>query len=149
MSIKEVVIRVIREDDIDALVEIDKEYTNADRREYYQRKLKVAHELPGAISILLAAEVDGKIAGFIMGEMLTGEFGIPEAVATLDTIGIKKDFAKKGVATELLEEFSKYARKAGANRIYTRVMWDQFDLLRFFNRKGFVPSKMINLEMPL
>ena len=149
MSSKEIIIRVIREEDLPELVEIDRQYTGMDRRDYYERKIREARELSGAISISLAAELEGRLVGFVMGEMLTGEFGIPDPVATLDTIGVNREYNKKGIATELLQEFSKYAQKAGASTIYTRVLWDQFDLLRFFSKAGFVPSKMINLELSL
>jgi hypothetical protein len=48
-----------------------------------------------------------------------------------------------------MNEFVRNLEKAGVERIYTLVNWNDWDLLRFFERSGFVPAKMVNLELQI
>ena len=58
-------------------------------------------------------------------------------------------FLGQGLAIELMKEFVTNLRKAGVERIYTLVNWNDWDLLRFFEKSGFVPAKMLNLELQI
>jgi ribosomal protein S18 acetylase RimI-like enzyme len=95
------------------------------------------------------AEQDDQVIGFIMGNVYLGEFGIPETIASLDTIGVHPDYQGQGLAIELMNEFVRNLQKAGVERIYTLVDWNDWDLLRFFEKPGFVPAKMLNLELQI
>ncbi len=96
-------------------------------------------------------EVDdyARLIGFIMGNVYLGEFGIPETTASLDTIGVHPDYQGQGLAIELMNEFVRNLEKAGVERIYTLINWNDWDLLRFFEKSGFVPAKMVNLELQI
>ena len=65
----------------------------------------------------LVAEVEGKVAGFVMCELFVGEYGIPATTATLDTIGIHPDCQGKSVGKQLMEEFIEHLRKARVKKI--------------------------------
>lgn len=138
--------RVMRLDDVDAVAAIDKLVTKEDRREYYARKIESVVNNPHNINSSLVAELDGKIVGFIMGDMYFGEFGVPETSATIDTIGVAPDYQKHGVAQDLMDQFLTNMKGAGVRKVYTLVNWDDFKLEKFFARHKFVPSKRVNLE---
>jgi len=59
------------------------------------------------------------------------------------------DYQGQGLAIELMKEFVTNLKKAGVERIYTLVNWNDWDLLRFFEKSGFVPAKMLNLELQI
>ena len=138
--------RVMRLDDVDAVAAIDKLVTKSDRREYYARKIESVVDNPHNINSSLVAELDGKIVGFIMGDIYFGEFGVPETSATIDTIGVAPDYQKHGVAQDLMDQFLTNMKGAGVRKVYTLVNWDDFKLEKFFARHKFVPSKLVNLE---
>jgi len=138
--------RVMRREDLDAVSNIDELVTKNDRRVYYQRKIESVVSNPHNINSSLVAEVDGKIVGFIMGDVYFGEFGIPETSATIDTIGIAPDFQNHGIAQDLIDQFLTNMKGVGVRKVYTLVNWGDFKLKRFFTRHKFVPSKRINLE---
>ncbi len=138
--------RVMRRKDIDAIAAIDKLVTHEDRREYYARKIESVVDNPCNINSSLVAEVDGKIVGFIMGNVYFGEFGIPETSAAIDTIGVAPDCQDRGIAHDLMDQFLTNMKGFGVRKVYTLVNWDGFKLKTFFARHKFVPSKRVNLE---
>lgn len=142
-------IRVMRASDLDAIVAIDAKASRQNRREYYERKVALLLDKKHAINSSLVAELDGKVAGFVMGDIYTGEFGIPDTSATIDTLGVDPAFQNRGIASELMEQFIMNMKIAGVNKIYTLVNWDDFSLERFFSHHKFAPSRRINLELQL
>jgi len=140
------VMRVLKKDDLNAIVEIDATASKQNRREYYQRKIDAILNPTHNINASLVCEIDGKVAGFVMGDIYFGEFGIPETTATIDTIGVDPRFQNRGIASELLDQFMMNMKVAGVNKVYTLVNWDDFALEKFFSRQRFAPSKRINLE---
>lgn len=141
--------RVMKSSDLDAIVRIDEQTSRQNRREYYERKLAALLDPRHTINSSLVAEVDGKVVGFIMGDIYFGEFGIPETSATIDTLGVEPKIQHHGIASDLMDQFIMNMKAAGVNKIYTLVNWDDFALERFFSRHRFVPSKRINLELTL
>ena len=98
----------------------------------------------------LAAEVDGKVIGFILGSASGWEYGIPENVAWIDTLGVRNEYKKKGIReTPLSKRCSSMFKKVGVDTIYVFVDWKKWDLLQFFDKMGFKRGDMINLEMKI
>ena len=46
----------------------------------------------------------------------------------------------------LVDEMISAMSKVGVNKVYTLVNWRDGDMLAFFDKLGFVPGDMINLE---
>ena len=149
MSNSERVMRFLKLEDLDAVVAIDEAWSKQNRREYYERKIASIVKGRSEINCSLVCEIDGKIAGFMMGYLFFGEFGITDATATIDAIGVHPDFSNRGVAGEMLDQFVMNMKAAGVKKIYTLVSCDDFGLEKFFSRQKFVPSKRINLELAL
>jgi ribosomal protein S18 acetylase RimI-like enzyme len=77
------------------------------------------------------------------------EFGVPETIAWIDTIGIDPAHQKKGLATALAHELIEILKGAGVKTIYTLVRWSDWDLLQFFHAMGFNRGDLINLELKI
>jgi ribosomal protein S18 acetylase RimI-like enzyme len=97
----------------------------------------------------LVFEIEGQVVGFIMGEVYLGEFGLPETTATVDTFGVDPAYQGRGVGTALFEEYASHLRKIGVQAITMRVNWNDWGLLRFFEKVGFAPARVVNLELTL
>lgn len=147
---EDVTIRVMRESDVTPVTEIDYKVFGKRRPEYYERKIaEVLDEESGRLVTSLVAEVGGQVAGFIMGGVYLGEFGIPETIASIDTIGVDPDYQRQGIAGYLLDEFKTTVNKAGVNKVHTLVNWGDTDLLGFFASTGFVAANTLNLKLEL
>jgi predicted N-acetyltransferase YhbS len=146
-SLENVIIRTLKKEDLDAIVEIDEKVLGEKRRNYWERKLELMNNKASQIS--LVAEVEEQVVGFILGDVSGWEFGVPETVGWIDTIGIAPDYQKKGLATGLAHELIKNLKALGVKTIYTLVSWNAWDLLQFFHAMGFTRGDMINLELKI
>ena len=87
------------------------------------------------------------MVGFILGDASGWEYGVPESIGWIDTIGVRPAFQQKGVARALVREMISNLKKVGVEKIYTLVEWRSWDLLKFFSSMGFKKGEMINLEL--
>lgn len=148
---EQIKIRLIQKEDFEAIVALDAHVSGYKRLDYYEQKIDLALDNQRHLVTSLVAEVEGKVVGFVMGEIYRGEFGIPDTVATIDTIGVSQKYQGNGIGRALTEEFATIARKAGVEVIQTRVDWNDWDLVRFFDSSGFslAQNKKIYLERRL
>lgn len=141
-------VRTLQVEDLEAISRIDRKIVGRSRREYLSRKLDAALR-DSSLCISLAALVDGRVAGFLMGSLYYGEFGLPEPVAILDTIEVDPDLRQRRIASALLRQLVLNLRALGIERVQTEVDWMQRDLLGFFARAGFRPAPRFCLELRL
>ena len=142
------VIRVMREEDLDSVIEIDALYLGTKRPDYYRMGFEPIKKGEG-INLSLVAEWEGKVIGFIVGAIIHGEFGIPERRANIESIGIHPDYTRRGAAVKLMEQFLANAKAFNAEMIQTLVSWDNLDTLAFFKKVGFKPASRVPLERKL
>jgi predicted N-acetyltransferase YhbS len=140
-------IRFLSKEDLDAIVEIDESVLGERRKDYWEKKLRLMNEKPSQVS--LVAEVEGKVLGFILGDVSGWEFGVPDTIGWIDTIGIDPVYQKKGLATALAHELIRRLKAIGVKTIYTLISWNDWDLLQFFHAMGFTRGDMINLELKI
>jgi ribosomal protein S18 acetylase RimI-like enzyme len=141
-------IRPLTIEDLDAIVEIDRKVLGKPRRDYWMSKIELPH--PRYPLSCLVAEYEGKVIGFIVGEVSGWEFGIPDTFGWISTIGVDPDYQNRGVARKLSEEFIKNLKAIGVSMVYTLVNWNDWDLLKFFRTMGFSRGgDMINLELKI
>ncbi|MCX7173043.1 MAG: GNAT family N-acetyltransferase [Proteobacteria bacterium] len=140
------IMRVLKRDDLKAVIAIDALVSKQQRDEYYERKFDSILNTTHNINSSIVCEIAGRVVGFIMGDVYFGEFGIPETNATIDTIGVHPEFANRGVASEMLDQFMMNMKAARVGKVYTLVNWDDFALEKFFAHHKFAPSKRVNLE---
>jgi len=141
-------IRAMTPKDLDGIVEIDHKVLGKPRPDYWKKRI----ELPNSRYPLscLVAEYENKVIGFIVGEVSGWEFGIPETIGWISTIGVDPDFQHKGVARKMSQEYIKNLKAIGVTIVYTLVNWSDWDLLKFFRAMGFTRGgEMINLELKI
>jgi predicted N-acetyltransferase YhbS len=139
-------LRVLTMRDLSTVADIDESLLGTRRVEYWETRLEKA-ETSGVPS--LVAEVDGKVVGFILGSASGWEYGIPENVAWIDTLGVRNEYKRKGIARLLFKEMFSMFKKVSVDTIYVFVNWKDWDLLQFFDKMGFKRGDMINLEMKI
>jgi len=145
--LRDMKIRPLKNEDWDAIANIDEKVLGEHRKNYWERKLEMMNDKISQIS--LVAELEEKVVGFILGDVSGWEFGVPNTIGWINTIGVDPIYQKKGLATALANELIKNLKAVGVKTIYTLVSWDDWDLLQFFHAMGFTRGDMINLELKI
>ncbi len=141
-------VRIMTERDLDAAVAIDAAATGRRRPRYFELMLERAVKQP-ALQVSLAAEMDGRVIGFVIASLYYGEYGVTEPTASLDAIGVHPSYRGQHVARALLRQLRMNLSALRVNTLRTEVAWDDFDLLAFFKREGFTPARRVCLERTL
>lgn len=141
-------VRRLNRNDLNRVVALDAQVGGRERRGYFEHKLK-ENLLDTSVQVSLGAEVDGILVGFLLARVWTGEFGLSDPVAVLDTIGVQPSFQHQGVGDALLDQLATNLHGLNVSTLRTEVAWDQFELLRFFHRHGFRPAARVCLDLDL
>jgi predicted N-acetyltransferase YhbS len=134
--------------DLETLVAIDAEWSGRPRRGYLRQRLQRALR-PRGISLARVACAGDEIVGFVLGELTNGEFGRVEGTAWIDTIGVRRDWARRGVGSALVEDFAAHAHTAGAERVRTLLDPESAALGDFLAVHGFGPAPTRVVELAL
>ena len=140
-------IRDMTPSDLDQIVEIDIKVLGKPRPEYWEMKIDLVQNRSQISS--LVAELDGKVVGFIIGGASRWEYGVPENIGWIDTIGVDPEYQRKGIARILFTEMANNLKKVGVDTINTFVTKRDWRLLKFFNNIGFQPGDMVSLELEI
>ena len=148
LATDDVLVRGLVRDDLPHLVAIDRAAMGRPREEYYQAKVAAALE-GGKLQTSLVAEVDGRVAGFVLCRLYYGEFGRAEPVAVLDSIGVHPSLKGRHVGQAMMRQLRMNLSALRVERIETQVDWAHFELLRFLAADGFKPAPRLCLELVL
>lgn len=129
--------------DLDTIVRIDRRITGGDRRDYIAARLAEAMGDSG-VRVSLCARCDGTPAGYLMARADLGDFGRPEPVAVIDTLGVDPGLAHRGIGHALLRQLFANLGALRVERVETLVRHDDFALLGFLNATGFEPSDRLS-----
>lgn len=147
MSTQELIIRIMKKEDLDRIIGIDNKVLGEGRPDYWERKIDMAGKKSPLPS--LVAELEDEVVGFIFGEASGWEYGVPENIGWIDTMGVDPEYQKKGIGRLLMKELLNYMKKVGVDTVYTLVSWRDWELLRFFDAIGFKRGDMVNLEFQI
>ncbi|HYX25786.1 MAG TPA: GNAT family N-acetyltransferase [Thermoanaerobaculia bacterium] len=131
-------IRPLDELDISAIVAIDEAISGRYRPEVWERR--ISYYLRRAPEASLVAEVDGKVAGFMLGEVRSGEFGLEEPTGWIEVLGVDPAQRGKALGRKMAEGMLEHFRTQGAHSVRTLVDEEREDILTFFSSLGFEPA---------
>ncbi|MBN2317581.1 MAG: GNAT family N-acetyltransferase [Acidobacteria bacterium] len=94
----------------------------------------------------LGAEIDGKLVGFIFGEVKLWEFGRSERTGWIKVLGVDQEFQGMGVGYKLGEMLLGHFKKKNVKKVRTLVDWYEGDLISYFKSLGFNMLSMLPLE---
>ena len=144
----EVRIRPLEERDIARSVEIESAILGSKRSATLRGSL-TAYLAKGDRNACLAAEMDGTLVGFLIGEVRTWDFGEDQEVGWIKIVGIDPAHQGKGIGKALGEALLKYFQEREIRTVRTAVDWDAADMIAYFRTLGFERSGHIGLEKRL
>ena len=143
----DVKIRPLDELDLNGIVRIDEKISGIYQPEIWEsRTAYYLRRDPGASQV---AEVDGKVVGFMFGDLRAGEFGIEEPSGWVERFGIDPDYRGKDLGRKLFEAVCAHFRAEGAQTVRTLVDSNDIKLSGFLGAIGFTPSALQALETKL
>ena len=128
--------------DLDAIARIDRGITGRQRHDYIAARLGEALA-DGGVRVSLTARCDDAIVGYLMARADIGDFGRPEPVAVIDTLGVDPDYAHRGIGRALLSQLFANLGALCVERVETVVAQRDLALLGFLYAAGFVPSQRL------
>jgi predicted N-acetyltransferase YhbS len=138
-------VRPAEQRDLLTVAEIDREATQISRSFYFSTRLGSALNWPEK-NLFVVAELDGEVAGYTVGSLYRGEFGIDEVRGVIDAFAVREAFRHRGVASALMAFLLERAERLGVRQMETLCRWNDWELLQFFEYVGFRPRPRINLE---
>jgi ribosomal protein S18 acetylase RimI-like enzyme len=134
-------IRPVDEMDISDIVAIDEKISGKYRPEVWERQ--IGYYLRRDPEASVVAEIDGRVAGFMLGEVRSGEFGLEEPTGWIEVLGVDPAHRGKAIGRRLAEAILEHFRRQGAHSVRTLVdEKKQDDIRRFFGSLGFEPSTL-------
>lgn len=130
--------------DVEQVVRIQKSITRQAVSDRWRSM--VASHVDNNEQIGFVAEADGKLLGFVIGEIKVGGFG-SEFTGWIEMVGVSPDQMGAGVGRALAQALFDYFVAQGVPDICTAVRWDSGDMLAFFKNLGFDRSPFINLQL--
>ncbi len=143
----DVKIRPVTELDISSIVRIDEKVSGKYRPEEWERR--IAYYLRRDPESSQAAEVKGRVVGFMLGEVRSGEFGLEEPTGWIEVLGVDPAERKRGLGRLLAEAMTAHFKAKGARTVRTLVDTRMAEIGKFFESMGLKSSSIRVYEMPL
>ena len=141
-------IRAVRRADLDAVIELDATVTGLEKRAYWESVYRRYGPGTPTERRFLVAELDGRVVGFVIGEVRDWEFGSPPC-GWVFAIDVQPGARLGGIGTRLLEGISAHFRAAGVTKLRTMLARDNTLILSFFRSQGMMAGPLISLEMDI
>ncbi len=133
-------VRLLDTVDIGAVTAIDEKITGQYHPEEWEQR--VGYYLRRDPDAALVAEIGGKVVGFMLGEVRSGEFGLMEATGWIEVLGVDPDHQGARVGRRLAEALLAHFKTAGARSVRTLVDENTGDIAGFFVSLGFEPASL-------
>jgi N-acetylglutamate synthase-like GNAT family acetyltransferase len=141
-------VRTVRRADLDGVIALDAIVTGLRKDDYFRTLYRRYGAAGDDARQFLVAEVDGRVAGFVIGEVRDWEFGSPPC-GWVFGISVDPGMRLAGVGTRLLEAISAGFRRVGVKKLRTMLSRDNTLILSFFRSQGMSAGSLLPLEMDL
>lgn len=147
-----ILIRPLALDDLEALLSIEQrieEERGIAERERLSYLEETAHHRIEQGQPCLGAEVNGRLMGFVLGEVRSWEFGSGERTGWIEVVGVDPEFWGLGIGRRLGEALLEQFSEKGVVRVRTLVDSYSGELIAYFRSLGFQILNMLPLEKRL
>jgi ribosomal protein S18 acetylase RimI-like enzyme len=148
--VKELTVRAIRSGDVEAIVQIDAEISGEKKAGFWRGMLGAYLTEGGdgasdlAPDLCQVAELDGKVVGFMVGDIQSYQFGIPRC-GRIVTIGVHPDYRRLDIGTKLIQAMFEVFGKFRVPIIQCLVR-PKDPLRAFFRANGFEEVEFFAME---
>jgi ribosomal protein S18 acetylase RimI-like enzyme len=137
-------IRPMTELDIESIVRLDERITGRYRPDVWEQR--VGYYIRRDPESSQVAELDGKVVGFMMGEVRGGEFGLEEPTGWIEFFGVDPEARGQALGRRLCEALLAQFRARGAHVARTMVSKRDAGIESFLRAMGFDDADIVPLE---
>lgn len=140
-------IRPLTELDVEAITRIDERVTGQYRPDVWEQR--IGYYLRRDPESSQVADLDGRVAGFMLGEVRGGEFGLDEPTGWMEFFGVDPDARGRAIGRQLADALLAHFRSQGAHVVRTMYATTDKDIAGFLGALGFVAAPVTALERRL
>uniref|UniRef100_A0A832MKZ7 GNAT family N-acetyltransferase n=1 Tax=Eiseniibacteriota bacterium TaxID=2212470 RepID=A0A832MKZ7_UNCEI len=140
-------VRPLDELDLGAITRIDERISGIYRPEVWEKR--VTYYLRRDPETSQVVEVDGKVVGFMLGEVREGEFGLEAPSGWIERFGIDPDHRGRDLGKLMFDAMRQRFVAQGATAVRTLVDSSTPGVAGFLRALGFASSPLEALEMKL
>lgn len=133
-------IRCLEDTDLGDITGIDEKIGGNYRPDVWERRMAYYSRRDPDASVVAVSE--GRVVGFMFGEIRSGEFGMEEPTGWIEVLGVDPEARGKAVGRQLAESMMEYFERSGATAVRTMVDVDMVGIERFFESLGFQPASL-------
>lgn len=139
----ELAIRPATELDIADIVRIDERIGGEYRPDVWERRLGYyLRRDPDAPVVAVSDGGEGRVVGFMLGEVRSGEFGLEEPTGWIEVLGVDPGHRGRSAGRLMAEAMLDHFRRRGAVRVRTLVDAEMEGIAGFFRSLGFEPAPL-------
>ncbi len=131
----EVRVRCLEDTDLGDISALDEKLGGGYRPEVWERR--IGYYLRRDPEASVVAELDGRVIGFMLGEVRSGDFGLEEPTGWIEVLGVDPEHRKRAVGRRLAEKMLEHFRERGAVSVRTLVDEGMEEIAGFFTSLGF------------
>ena len=143
----EAAIRALTELDLEGITRIDEKITGRYRPDVWEKR--VVYYIRRDPDAPKVAERDGRVVGFMLGEVRGGEFGLEEPTGWIEFFGVDPEARGGGIGRRLVEALLDHFRARGAHVARTVVATRDAEIASFLKANGFRAAPLEALERSL
>ena len=141
-------IRAVEARDVPEIVKLDERSTGVSKCKYWRELYSYFTQARGDGRAFFVAAQQGRVVGFIAGEIRAFEFG-SEPCGWVFGLDVDPDLRVHNVGTQLFERICASFKRAGVDKVRTILDRDNHLVLAFFRSQGMMAGRFIQLEKDL
>jgi len=126
--------------DLEDIASIDEALSGRYRPDVWEQR--VTYYLRRDPEVCVVAEAGGRVVGFMLGEVRSGEFGLEEPTGWIEVMGVAPEVRGQSIGRKLGEALLANLQRRGAKTVRTLVDEARPELAGFFGALGFQPANL-------
>jgi ribosomal protein S18 acetylase RimI-like enzyme len=145
---RKVTIRRATADDLPAIVRLDEKATGKPKPKHWEQLYAHFSQQTDEGRAFLVADLDGRVVGFMTGEIRAFEFG-SEPCGWVFALTVDPQVRVQNVGTRLFDALCDVFKEAGVDKVRTMLAREEHLVLAFFRSLGMMAGPFIQLERDL
>ena len=138
----------MRRADLPEVIALDASVTGLHKADYWQRVYRRYGVAGQGLRHFLVAVTDGRVRGFIIGEVRDWEFGSPPC-GWVFAIDVDPNARQRGIGTALLAAVRERFERVGVTMLRTMLARENTLILSFFRSQGLTAGHLIPLQLEI